>query len=179
MKGIVFTEFIEMVETKFSTEISDDIIESSDLPSGGVYTSVGTYSSDEMTLLVTALSACTGVPVPELLKTYGCHLFERFFALHPQFFSTTTDLLTFLSGIETVIHTEVHKLYPEAELPSFDISSTSPTEIQMVYRSARHLEDLAEGLLEGAAAHFGEAVDIERHTIGDESGAVRFTVSLT
>ncbi|MBA1333177.1 heme transporter CcmB, partial [Candidatus Endoriftia persephone str. Guaymas] len=43
MKGIVFSKFIEFVEERFSPEMADDIIESSDLPSGGAYTSVGTY----------------------------------------------------------------------------------------------------------------------------------------
>lgn len=43
MKGIIFTEFLEMVEDRFSPEIADRIIEASDLPSRGVYTAVGTY----------------------------------------------------------------------------------------------------------------------------------------
>ena len=47
MKGVVFTEFIEMVEDKFSADIADQIIEEADLPSGGVYTSVGTYDHAE------------------------------------------------------------------------------------------------------------------------------------
>ena len=40
MKGIVFTELIELVEKKFGLEMVDTIIGESDLPSGGVYTSV-------------------------------------------------------------------------------------------------------------------------------------------
>ena len=48
MKGIVFTEFLEMVETKFGLETVDNIIENSDLKSEGIYTSVGTYDFNEM-----------------------------------------------------------------------------------------------------------------------------------
>ena len=40
MKGIVFTEFLEMVEEKFDLETLDKIIINSKLPSEGVYTSV-------------------------------------------------------------------------------------------------------------------------------------------
>ena len=36
MKGIVFTEFLEMVEDKFSPELADRIIEGAELPSGGI-----------------------------------------------------------------------------------------------------------------------------------------------
>ena len=32
MKGIVFTEFLEMVEDQFGLETVDDIIEAADLP---------------------------------------------------------------------------------------------------------------------------------------------------
>ncbi len=35
MKGVIFTEFIEMVEAKFSAEMVDTIIEGANLNSGG------------------------------------------------------------------------------------------------------------------------------------------------
>ena len=38
MKGIIFTEFLDMVEKKFSIETVDHIIEVSNLSSGGSYT---------------------------------------------------------------------------------------------------------------------------------------------
>jgi PleD family two-component response regulator len=40
MKGIVFTEFLEMVENRFSEHTVDQLIEQVDLPSKGIYTSV-------------------------------------------------------------------------------------------------------------------------------------------
>ncbi len=43
MKGVVFTEFIEMVEDQFSADMVDDIIDDAQPPSGGAYTAVGTY----------------------------------------------------------------------------------------------------------------------------------------
>jgi Haem-NO-binding len=52
MKGVVFTEFIEMVEDRFSPEMADRIIERAKLPSGGAYTTVGTYDHGEMIQLV-------------------------------------------------------------------------------------------------------------------------------
>ena len=54
MKGIVFTEFLEMVEDRFSLDMVDDLIDDCDLPSGGVYTAVGTYSHEEIVALVSA-----------------------------------------------------------------------------------------------------------------------------
>jgi hypothetical protein len=54
MKGMVFTEFLEMVEAKFSADMVDDIISDSDLPNGGAYTSVGTYDHSELVHCQTA-----------------------------------------------------------------------------------------------------------------------------
>ena len=48
MKGIVFTEFLELVEDKFGLETVDEIIQKSDLESNGIYTSIGTYKFSEM-----------------------------------------------------------------------------------------------------------------------------------
>lgn len=48
MKGMIFTEFLEMVEEKFSMEMVDQILSESDLPSGGIYTSVGNYPHTEI-----------------------------------------------------------------------------------------------------------------------------------
>ena len=38
MKGIVFTEFLDMVEKEFGYETVDHIIENSELSSNGIYT---------------------------------------------------------------------------------------------------------------------------------------------
>jgi len=56
MKGIVFTEFLEMVEETFGLETVDYIIYKSELKSEGIYTSVGTYDFFEMLILISNLS---------------------------------------------------------------------------------------------------------------------------
>jgi hypothetical protein len=106
MKGVVFTEFMDMVEQRFSSEMLDDIVEDAKLPSGGVYTAVGTYPHGEMVELVSALSARSGAAVPDLLRTFGEYLFGRFVKGYPAFFKGHDDAFTFLAGIEDVIHAE-------------------------------------------------------------------------
>ena len=70
MKGIVFTEFLELVESKWGADMVDDLIDSNDLESGGVYTAVGTYDFKEMQALLGTLSERTGIPPADLLKEY-------------------------------------------------------------------------------------------------------------
>lgn len=171
MKGIVFTEFLEMVEQRFSADLADDIIEAANLPSGGVYTAVGTYPHQEIVALVQALSARSGIAIPELLRGFGQHLFGRFVVAYPGFFSASHDALSFLAGIEDIIHAEVRKLYPDAELPQFEVESHTPRQLVLRYRSGRHFEDLAEGLIEGCITHFGEDITVERAQV--DAGADR------
>ena len=171
MKGMVFTEFLEMVESKFSADMVDDVIDDSNLPSGGAYTAVGTYDHSELVMMVGALAQRTGLPVAALVHAFGVHMFGRFHALYPSFFSGVTSALDFLEGIETVIHTEVRKLYPDAQLPQFDCTRNVDG-LDMVYSSPRHFGDLAAGLIEGAVAHFGDAVSVARVNMPD--GAIRF-----
>src|SRR5438445_13808374 len=120
MKGVVFTEFLEMVEERFSAEIADRIIEAADLPSGGAYTAVGTYDHHELLRIVSELSGVTQLPVAQLVRAFGKHLFARFVCLYPQFFEGAGNAFAFLLKIEDHIHVEVRKLYSDAELPRFE-----------------------------------------------------------
>jgi len=178
MKGIVFTEFFEMVEEKFSPAVADAMIEACDLPSGGIYTAVGTYDHEEMVQLVVQLSAATGIAVPDLLRAFGQHLFGRFFAFYPQFFDGVTSSFDFLESIENHIHVEVRKLYPDAELPSFDCDTSAPDRLSLIYRSKRPFADFAEGLIRGCIAHFGEPIDMVREDLsGGRGTSARFVLT--
>jgi len=167
MKGVVFTEFMEMVESTFSADMVDDIIDDADLPSGGAYTAVGTYDHSEMVALVVALSKRSGMEVRDLLLAFGEYLFGRFVAGYPSFFVGATDAFKFLSGIEDIIHAEVRKLYPDAELPKFDVEHHDAQRLVLVYDSRRHFEDLAEGLMRGCIAHFGGGIAVAREVVGN------------
>ena len=179
MKGIVFTEFLDMVGQRHSLDMVDDLIDAAQLPSGGAYTAVGTYPHQEMVALVSALSQRVAVPVPLLLQAFGEHLFGRFVQRYPAFFVGRTDVLAFLAGVEDIIHVEVLKLYPDAQLPRFEVESHTSRQLVLRYHSARHLEDLAEGLIRGCARHFGQALQIERAPgNGSDDHCERFTLTL-
>ena len=192
MKGMVFTEFLGMVADRFSENMVDDIIEDSDLPSGGAYTSVGLYDHSEIVKLVESLSHRTGAPAPDLVKAFGHHLFGRLSTMHPEFVCGIDDALDFLESVDKVIHVDqspigrtprsnpatytgvfdhVRKLFastPEAKLPRFE-TSREGNRLQMIYRSPRGMEDLAQGLIEGCMEHFSQVVRMERHKRPDGS----------
>jgi hypothetical protein len=162
MKGIVFSEFLELVESKFGVDTLDDIIEDCDgkLSSNGAYTAVGTYNHEELIALVSALSARTELPINALVHTFGLHLAEIFAQKFPTFFSECTDTFQFLKKIDDHIHVEVKKLYPDAELPTFHYDHSDNNVMTLRYQSNRHFSDLAHGLIEGVGKYYGEAHDI-------------------
>ena len=177
MKGVVFTEFLEMVESRFSEAIADQLIEDTAPPSGGAYTAVGTYPHQELVAMVVRLAQVSGTPVPALLQAFGTYLLGSFVRLYPDSFKGFTSSLDMLENIEVTVHSQVLKLYPEAELPHFEVVRRSPRELQMIYRSVRHLGDLAVGLIEGCAAHFGETLEIRREDLGGPGQPICFHVS--
>jgi hypothetical protein len=177
MKGIVFSEFINMVEGQFSPEMADEIIVAADLPSGGMYTSVGTYDHGEMLALVSQLSNKTNIPSKALIQTFGTYLFGRFVEMYPEFFEGVRGTFDFLDQIEGHVHMEVRKLYPDAELPTFETCHPEADTLEMVYRSRRPFADLALGLIRGCAAHYDEDLAIEQLDLSENGRThVRFTL---
>jgi hypothetical protein len=177
MKGIVFTEFLELVESQFGLEIVQKIIDECDLDTGGVYSSVGTYSHKDMFKMVAKLSEIKDIPVSKLLNIFGEYFFITLSRDYPKFMEQD-DLFLFLESIERYIHPEVLKLYPEAELPAFGSDIKSKNEMILDYSSSRKLADLAIGLIKGAAKHYNEEVEIEKLAETDEGGKVRLKISL-
>lgn len=176
MMGMVFTEFLELVESQFSPEVADRIITAASGATNGAYTAVGKYDHAEMVRLAQALSVETQVPVEELLRVFGLHLATRFSQLYGAFFASQATLFDFLESVDSKIHVEVHKLYPAAELPSIESQERTADSQTLVYRSRRHMHDLALGLIQGAAQHYGQPVDVEHAALPD--GGVRFVVRL-
>ena len=177
MKGIVFAEFINMVDDKFSIETSERLIDEVKSPSGGAYTTIGTYDSQEMVDMVTKLSEITSISVPDLLKTFGRHLLIRFSEVFPAFFEGVTSTFDFLPMVEDYVHMEVKKLYSDAELPSFVCVSPSPDRLEMTYTSVRNFQDLAEGLILGTADYFSESIDVKRESIPGNPLAELFIIT--
>lgn len=178
MKGIIFTEFLEMVDTKFTPETTELIIERAKVPSGCAYTTIGTYDHRELVQLVVELSKETGTSVPDLVRAYGFYLFERLVRMYPRFLSGIKDAFTFIEGVETIVHQEVRKLYSESNPPRIVCKREGENQLEVIYESERCLADAAHGLLLGCIDYFGEKIEVHQNEPEDESGKrVRFLLT--
>ena len=177
MKGIVFTEFLEMVEQTHNYDLVDELLTENDLPSGGVYTAIGTYQHQEMVTLVVSLSEKTKTPVPNLLQAFGQYLFGTFEKGYPSFFTAAPDAFSFLESIENHIHVEVKKLYPDAQLPRFKTKRVNEKTLEMIYYSDRSMADFALGLIEKTFEHYKEPVSISMEDLVDNRSEVKFILT--
>ncbi len=178
MKGIVFTEFLDLVEEKFGLEMVDDLIMSSDLPSGGAYTAIGTYDFGEMTQLITHLSNKTEIAIEDLLLLYGEHFFSVIEKSYPKMLAQYSDPLEMLASIENHIHVEVRKIYHDAELPTFEILEQTPKSLKMIYSSSRSMHRFGLGLMNSTFRYFNKECQIECEKLKDDGSEVAFSITM-
>lgn len=170
MKGMIFTEFLDMVETEFGLETTEDMLDGCELETDGAYTAVGNYDASELVALVVKLSELTDTPIPQLLHAFGSRIFGHFVANYGHFISEAGDTFSLLRNIEDHIHVEVRKLYPDAELPHFNYPVENEGTLTMEYRSERPLAHFAHGLMLATVAHFGEDIEIAMEDQSDGQG---------
>lgn len=176
MLGIIFTNLIEMVETTVSYEMADEILEEANLSSDGIFTSVGHYPLEDVVEIVTLLSQKTNIPPNDLIFEFGKYLFVKLLEGHKHIVRPDADLFDLLAELDSNIHVEVLKLYPNATLPTFTVLERQNEMIDMVYQSPRQLETLASGLIQGGAEYFKIEVDVDMKVIDTSPYKVQLTV---
>lgn len=165
MKGIIFTELLEMIEEQFGLATTNRVLALAAPANEGAYTSVGTYDHQELLNLVDALSKVTGIGTDELQRLFGQRLFQQFSQHYGSFFAGINDAFAFLERVDSYVHVEVHKLYPEAELPRFHSHRTDDNQLILDYESGRPFADLAQGLIEGCISHYGVPITLHRENL--------------
>jgi len=160
MQGTIYTTFSDMIIDKMGMEQWNELLEESNLPSKGVYTSGQVYDDSELIKMVVVLSGKTGVAVERLVEAFGQFLFDKLYSSSPVDISMLGNLKTFLLAIDQHIHVEVKRVHPNAYLPTFDYEETEQGELIMYYSSKRKLCHLSIGLIQGAAKKFNEGIDI-------------------
>ncbi|CAL2082192.1 Heme transporter CcmB [Tenacibaculum dicentrarchi] len=176
MKGIVFTEFLDLVEEKFGLEVVDKIISQSTLASQGIYTAIGTYSFSEMLQLLQHLSKHSGISIDDLLLIYAEHFFSVIENSYPGLLATYKEPIEMLASIENHIHVEVQKIYPDAELPTFIVEERTKNSLVMIYKSSRAMHHFGLGLMNKTFEHFNTSATIFLEKIKEDGTEVKFII---
>ena len=178
MKGIVFNLLEEVVSRDHGEDVWDTLLESAELD--GAYTSLGSYPDGDLIKLVGAASSALALSADEIVRWFGRSALPLFADRYPKFFEPHASTRAFVLTLNSIIHPEVRKLYPGADVPEFDYDTSSDEVLVMGYRSARKMCAFAEGLIEGAASHYGEVALIKQPTCmtrGDEKCVLEISFS--
>jgi hypothetical protein len=158
MKGIVFNLLEEVVTAAHGDAAWDQLLDAAGLD--GAYTSLGSYSDDEIFALVKVASETLGLPQEDVLRWFGRQAMPLLAKRYPAFFGNHENARSYLLTLNSIIHPEVRKLYPGAQTPVFDFDTSLADLLAIGYNSPRRLCALAEGFMHGAADHYGERLAI-------------------
>ncbi|MFQ3193274.1 MAG: putative hydrocarbon binding protein [Colwellia sp.] len=161
MQGTVFTSFSDMVIEKMGMPVWNELLKKIKPNSEGIYTNGMQYENAEIMAYATELSIITQVDAPTLIRKFGEYLFIDFYRNSPLKTSQIDNLKDFLICVDSLIHKEVKRLYPNAYLPSFNYDEKPNGDLIMFYQSKRKLCHLCEGLIMGAAKHFQQSISIK------------------
>lgn len=161
MQGFIFTAFSDMIINTMGMEQWNELIDQTKPESEGVYTTGDQYQDSELFQFVQLLSEKTGTPQVELIRAFGCYLFDRLYETAPARVQELTSLKDFLNAVENVIHAEVKRVHPSAYLPTIETADGEDDTLILHYFSKRKLCHVSEGLIQGAANHFKEDIVID------------------
>jgi hypothetical protein len=169
MKGIVFNLLEEVVRQQFGEDTWDDLVDAAE--ASGAYTALGSYSDAEIVGLVGAASKVLDKPPREVLRWFGRSAMPLMAERFPTLFEPYRSSRDFILSVNSVIHPEVRKVYVGAACPYIDLREEADGTLTVGYRSARRMCGLAQGFMEGAAAHFGDTIAIEHRQCMDGGDA--------
>jgi Haem-NO-binding len=118
MKGIIFNLLEDVVISNHGADSWDQLLATAALD--GVYTSLGSYPDEQIQDLVGAASRKFGLTPFEVLRWFGQQAIPLLFERYPAFFNAQSSTRPFVLSVNSIIHPEVRKIYPGADVPTFE-----------------------------------------------------------
>lgn len=170
MKGTIFILFEQFVTEQFGAAVFEEVLDDTVLETTEPFVGPSTYPAGDLLALVGTACTKLDIPVEDAVRAFGRFCFPHLAGSVPWFVDRFDHPKPFLMTLESVIHTEVRKLDPEARPPEFVVEDPGPDELVLHYRSDLRLFALVSGLLDGCATWFG--VPFSHEIVGvDDAGA--------
>lgn len=176
MKGTIFKLLEDFVDATYGPDAFDHLVEETVLETVEPYVGPGNYPPGDLLALVATAVAAHDTTVEQLLRAFGRHAFPSLARSVPSLIAGLDTPHAFLCGLESMIHTEVRKLDPEASPARFTVTDVDETEILLRYESPFGLFPLVEGFLDGVADWYETPLDHELVEVDQTNGTfhVRF-----
>ena len=174
MKGVIFNLVEDVVRGEHGDDFWDGVVDQTGV--SGAYTSLGTYADSELDALADGVGRKVGAEPFAVVRHVGHEGIAMLAERYPEFFTPHSDVRSFLLSLNTVVHPEVRRLFPGAQVPEFAHRAPSPDVLELVYTGARSRCDLAEGLIVGAGSYYGQPLEVTQPECtrrGDEACVLR------
>ncbi len=158
MQGVVFQVLESCYVEAFGSDAWSEV--SAAAAASDSYTYDAAYPDAELGRLLGAICVAQGLGQEAALRWFGERAIPHFRAFAPDLFDRFGTCWPFLRSLNDIIHPEVRELYPGVNVPDFEYPESADGDRIIVYRSARRMCALAEGLMLGAAVHYGETLTI-------------------
>ena len=158
MKGVLFNLAEQVVTDGYGARMWDDVLDSAGVE--GSYTSLGSYPDAQFHALVAAIADRLDVETQVVVRRVGEGALPLLAARYPHFFAGHDSAHAFLLTLNDIIHPEVRKVYPGADVPEFGFEVPSDAVLIIHYGSPRRLCMLAEGFIHGAARLYAEGLTL-------------------
>ena len=161
MKGTIFTSFLSYVEEKLGLKYLDQMLETVDVKSSGIYTTVGTYDHDELLKYIDYINHVSEHEIQILVEDFGYYLFEKLVNEYPKLIIKFENSLDCIYHIDQTIHRNVRKIHPNAELPNMEAEyNDSKDQLTLSYHSKRPFMYLAKGLIHGCIDYYNDNISV-------------------
>ncbi len=161
MKGVIFNLLESAVCDAYGEDTWDELLDRAGLE--GAWTSVGSYPHQDLLRVVAEAAVMWDWSQDDVVRWFGRAAIPPLARAYPAFFAGHGAAFPFLRTLNDVHHLEVLKIYPDADLPVFAFDPPrDPQVLTMRYSSERALCTFGEGLIHGAADHFGETLSVHQ-----------------
>lgn len=156
MKGAIFNIFETFIADNFG-DATYECIYAAALPKMQTkcpFVGPGSYPDADFMALVQHTVDELNISVEDATKAFGNFAFSKLADSAPDFVKPYNHPKPFLKTIDSVIHVEVRKMYPDAMLPKFWYQDTGADTLTLCYQSPRKLYYFVDGMIHAVCDHF-------------------------
>jgi len=168
MHGIVFGELKQYVTERLGASAWNDLLAKAAIGSK-IYMAIQDYPDEELSQILQAASAETGLPIAAILQDFGDFTGPHLVRMYRTYILPEWKTLDVIEHTEERIHKMVRLQHKGARPPYLSTTRRSEDEIVVHYASERRLCSLAKGFATGIARHYGETLQITDLTCSTEA----------
>jgi len=119
------------------------------------------YDQTELVGMVQAMLGKSGPGIDEIQRAFGEHMLRYCAHCYPNYFESE-GLFAFLSDVQSRIHADVRRAYPDVDLPSFECREENEARLVMTVYAPPGATAFAEGLVSGCARFYDEEIALSK-----------------